>query len=76
MYVEYLTSAYGTQRPYPLVLIHGNAMTGTMIVLVCCMKIKRLISKGETADFKDPKSMKIQWKILKILKIPKIFKIP
>jgi pimeloyl-ACP methyl ester carboxylesterase len=29
MYVEHLTSPYGTQQPYPLVLIHGNAMTGT-----------------------------------------------
>jgi pimeloyl-ACP methyl ester carboxylesterase len=29
MYVEHLTSPYGIQQPYPLVLIHGNAMTGT-----------------------------------------------
>ena len=29
MYVEHLTSPYGTQQRYPLVLIHGNAMTGT-----------------------------------------------
>lgn len=29
MYVEHLTSPYGTQRTYPLVFMHGNAMTGT-----------------------------------------------
>jgi pimeloyl-ACP methyl ester carboxylesterase len=29
MYVEHLTSPYGIQQPYPLVLFHGNAMTGT-----------------------------------------------
>ena len=29
MYVEHLTSPYGIQQPYPLVLIHGNGMTGT-----------------------------------------------
>ncbi|CAF4189724.1 unnamed protein product [Adineta steineri] len=29
MYVEHLTSPYGIQQPYPLVLMHGNAMTGT-----------------------------------------------
>jgi pimeloyl-ACP methyl ester carboxylesterase len=29
IYVEHLTSPYGVQQPYPLVLIHGNAMTGT-----------------------------------------------
>ncbi|CAF2614042.1 unnamed protein product [Rotaria sp. Silwood2] len=29
MYVEHLTSPYGIQQLYPLILIHGNAMTGT-----------------------------------------------
>ena len=29
MYVEHLTSPYGTQQPFPLVFIHGNGMTGT-----------------------------------------------
>ncbi|UJR22716.1 hypothetical protein I4U23_025750 [Adineta vaga] len=29
MYIEHLTPPYGIQQPYPLVLIHGNAMTGT-----------------------------------------------
>jgi pimeloyl-ACP methyl ester carboxylesterase len=29
MYVEHLTSPYGVQQSYPLVFIHGNAMTGT-----------------------------------------------
>ena len=29
MYVEHLTSPSGVHQPYPLVLIHGNAMTGT-----------------------------------------------
>ncbi|CAF1286925.1 unnamed protein product [Rotaria sordida] len=29
MYVEHLTSPYGIQQLYPLILIHGNSMTGT-----------------------------------------------
>lgn len=29
MYVEHLTSPYGIQQPYPLILFHGNSMTGT-----------------------------------------------
>ncbi|CAF3573045.1 unnamed protein product [Rotaria sp. Silwood1] len=29
MYVEHLTSPFGIQQLYPLILIHGNAMTGT-----------------------------------------------
>jgi hypothetical protein len=49
MYVEKLMPAAGSTQPYPIVLIHGQAQTGTVIMLHCFSQQSQLLTTPETS---------------------------